>query len=356
MARKRKTLPKGFGEMLTSASFEELIAVFDRCEIDARGGYAKATALGFRDCPDVLVVWLVEQGLDVDSRDARGRTALIERAHCAMPTHVAQIPLLLSLGADIEVVGDLGRTAFEEAVIHLRVDAARVLAEHGASASRDGWTPESLLEAALARVENFTITAAVGIARLLLTLGAPVTDKMRTEVERIGTGFERARSAFAADMLDETLAALDELYSIFGVTPVGGLVTNDGTSPIDVLSDGWQEQHRELWDLLVPVQGTAATEQGEVIRITGKVADEMFRNGGANWNAEFREMVDGAVALLGTRTGLRPQSIVDLRELAPRVRAGQGREAELDRFSELAVEWVLRNREPHSLGNVPYTW
>ena len=179
MARKRKTLPKDFDKMLSSAPLEELIAVFDRCEIDARGGFTKSTALGFRDCPDELIIWLVEQGLDVDSLDARGNTALIERAGSATVKHVSQIPLLLSLGADIEAVTGLGRTPFQHAVIELRADAARVLAEHGAKVSGDRWGPEKLLETALARVENFTIDAGADIARLLLSLGAPITDSMR---------------------------------------------------------------------------------------------------------------------------------------------------------------------------------
>lgn len=355
MARKRKTLPKDFGEMLTSAPLEELIAVFARCELDARGGYTKATALGFRDCPDELIVWLVEQGLDVDTPDSRGETALVERAHSAMRKHVDQIPLLLSLGADIEAVDSRGRTALQSAVIALRTDAAAVLVEHGAAVSREDWTPQRLLEAALARVENTGITAAAGLARLLLDQGAPITDTMRSRVEQIGEGFERARPVFAKDMLASTEAALHELYEIFDVTPVGARVMHDGSSPIHVHAGSWQEQHRELWELLVPSRGSATTEQGEVIRITGKASDEMFRNGGANWSADHRAMVDGAVALLGSRTELPPQSLADLRELTPTVRAGRGTETELARFSELAVDWVRGNPETHQLGDVPYT-
>lgn len=246
MARKRKTLPKEFDAMLVSASLAELIAVFDHCEIDARGGYNKSTALGFRDCPDELIVWLVEQGLDVDARDVRGCTALAERAQSSMQKHVDQIDLLLSLGADIEAPDKSGRTAFVNAVIDLKVSAATLLAERGATVSDDRWNPQSLLEAALARVENSRITDAVGIVRLLIPLGSPISNKMRARVEQISQEFVRARTFFAVDQLDVTQAALDELYTIFDVAPVGRRVMHDGSSDILVDSGTWREGHEAL--------------------------------------------------------------------------------------------------------------
>jgi hypothetical protein len=354
MARKRKTLPKGFGEMLTSAPLEELVAVFDHCEIDARGGYTKSTAIGFRDCPDGLIVWLVEQGLDVDSRDSAGLTALAERAGCAMQKYVDQIPLLLSLGADIEAPDNAGRSPYRNAVVHLKVNAANLLAERGAAISGDGWDSGTLLEAALKQVENNRITEAVGIARLLVGQGAPITEKMRNSLERIGQNFEHYRGVFAADRLEATQSALDELYAIFDVAPVGRRVMHDGTSAIVVDPGSWERQHKALWELLVSGSGPAATEQGEVIRITGKVDDEMFRNGGANWNADFRAMVDKVVILLGTRDELRSDALVEVRALAREVRTGRGAQPEVHRFSELAVEWVVQNPEPHPLGDVSY--
>lgn len=356
MARKRKTLPKEFGAMLTSAPLEELVAVFDHCEIDARGGYTKSTAIGFRDCPDALIAWLVEQGLDVDSRDSAGLTALAERAGCAMQKYVDQIPLLLSLGADIEAPDTAGRSPYRNAVVHLKVSAANMLAERGAAVSGDSWNAGTLLETALQRVENNTITQAIGIARLLIAQGAPITEKMRNSIERIGQNFERYRDVFAADRLDATQSALDELYAIFDVAPVGRRVMHDGTSAIVVEPGSWEQQHKALWKLLVSGSGPAATEQGEVIRITGKVDDEMFRNGGANWNADFRTMVDKVVSLLGTRDELSPDVLVETRAVAREVRTGRGEQPELDRFSELAVEWVVQNPEPHALGDVSYAY
>ena len=51
---KRKTLPEDFESRLEKGTMAELKAVFDICEIDARGGYGKQTALAFDRCPDEL--------------------------------------------------------------------------------------------------------------------------------------------------------------------------------------------------------------------------------------------------------------------------------------------------------------
>jgi len=53
--------------------------------------------------------------------------------------------------------------------------------------------------------------------------------------------------------------------------------------PIVVPGGSRQERHKALWELLVPSSGAGATVQCEAIRVTGRISDEMFRNGGANW-------------------------------------------------------------------------
>ncbi|MGO1544393.1 MAG: hypothetical protein ACTHXA_08640 [Gulosibacter sp.] len=202
MARKRKTLPKNFDELLITAPFEDLVAVFDKCELDARGGYNKATALGFRDCPNELIEWLVAQGLDVDSRDSFGRTGLAERANSDTPKQVQQIPHFLSLGADINAPDNAGDTPFQTAVMNHLAIAALTLLEQGAKTSGEGWDPGTLLEASLARVVNANIVEAAAIARLLTGLGAPTTGESRNRVKQIGENFERYRDVFAEAMLE----------------------------------------------------------------------------------------------------------------------------------------------------------
>jgi hypothetical protein len=51
----------------------------------------------------------------------------------------------------------------------------------------------------------------------------------------------------------------------------------------------WEEQPR-LWKQLVPRSGQADTVQGELIRCTGKLADEAYRNGNVNWESGYEKL------------------------------------------------------------------
>jgi len=83
---KKKTLPKDFEPMLERGSLAELKAVFDVCELDARGGYSKQTALAFDKCPDDLARWLVAQGADLSATDMTAKNAAT--SHIATPVRL----------------------------------------------------------------------------------------------------------------------------------------------------------------------------------------------------------------------------------------------------------------------------
>ncbi len=99
MAKKRKTLPKDFVEILKRGDIQEIINVFDKCEIDAYGGYDKLTAIAFPECPPELDKWLVEKGLDIEAVNDYGYTPLQHRAEYWS----ANIKSLIDLGADINI-------------------------------------------------------------------------------------------------------------------------------------------------------------------------------------------------------------------------------------------------------------
>jgi hypothetical protein len=46
----------------------------------------------------------------------------------------------------------------------------------------------------------------------------------------------------------------------------------------------WKPEYTRLWRELVPKTGTAATVQGEVIRIMGTSTREAYQNGNNNWS------------------------------------------------------------------------
>ncbi|MGC4118135.1 MAG: hypothetical protein QM765_27010 [Myxococcales bacterium] len=127
---------------------------------------------------------------------------------------------------------------------------------------------------------------------------------------------------------------------------------HDGTSPITAKTTRWQDQHAELWDLLVPSSGPAATVQGEVIRITGRISREILDNGAINWDGAFREMARAFLAHVQTGTSLDPSALGVVRSTVDDlVRKADGNTAFL---AEMAVAWVLRNPVPVPLSKPSY--
>jgi hypothetical protein len=113
----------------------------------------------------------------------------------------------------------------------------------------------------------------------------------------------------------------------------------------------WQTQHQELWNLLVPSQGPAATVQGEVIRISGRIAHELEDNGGGNWDADFKRMADAFLEHLQGGKPLSPQELVEAAAIVAAVKRKTGDTA---RMAELAVKWVTQNPDPVKLNPPSY--
>jgi len=104
------------------------------------------------------------------------------------------------------------------------------------------------------------------------------------------------------------------------------------------------------------MQGSAKpltnTVQGEVIRIAGRIADELERNGGINWDDDYRRMARSLLAHVQTGTPLSAAQLADLRDLvASLTRSGDGN---VDRLAQLAVTWVNLNPHPAPLDKPDY--
>lgn len=350
MARKRKTLPKDFEEQLTSGTFEQQKAVFDRCELDATGGLFDTTALGFYDCPDELMRWLVAQGADPNRGDKTyGRTALFRRAQVG---RVEQIPLLLSLGADIEHRSSGGETALMTAASFHKPASVAVLLEAGADPHATDNSGRTALQKAIDTARNANLPGLLGVARLLVAAGAP-TAGYADRITEIGAEFEFHRDGFNPDFVDQVEAALAGLHELFGVAPVAARRLHDGVSPITVPEGSADEQFEALWEALVPSKGASTTVQGEVVRIVGRVSHELMGNGGANWDRDFRAMLVAFRAHLAEGV---PLSNADLAE-ASELTSGpwQSLDApELERLRALALAWVQANPTPIALAAPRY--
>ncbi len=348
MARDKDRLPENFADLLVAGDLAALQAVYDERLLDARGGSARQTALAFEDCPDALARWLVARGADVQATDAYGATPLHTRAR----SRRSGVDVLLELGADVHASAPSVGTPLHAAASVMHVEHAAVLLAHGADVDAtdgEGMTP---LELALRSCENTDLPHMARLARLLLDAGARRTPAMPMYVEEIGRRFEVHRDRVAATLVVPASAALDALYRLFGVTPVARRELHDGSAPIAVTADRWQDQHAELWDLLVPGSGAAATVQGEVVRISGRIAHELEGNGGANWDEDFREMARALAGHVATGTPLPDADLAEVRSLVDAlVRDGSGGSA---RLAELAVAWVLLNPGPLRLAPPTY--
>lgn len=340
MAKKRKMLPKDFKDLLSGGDVAGLKAIFDHCDLDARGGYSKQVALAFDECPDELSRWLVKQGADLSAEDQYGETPLHSRAR----SYRGNIAVLLALGADV----DHGAGSARGTPLHMASGAgiaenARLLLANGASVhavDHHGHTP---LEHALQRCSNATLERVAELSSLLLEAGARKTPRCQELVQKIGVNFEFHRSGFNPESVDAASAALDRLYALFDVPPVPRRAMHDGESAIVATAERWEDRFEELWKLLVPSSGAARTVQGEVIRIAGKIRRELDGNGGVNWNKQFRRMADAWLAHVGS--GM-PLDSGEMSEAASLIADAKDRVGDMTRLCALSERWVGRNPKP----------
>jgi hypothetical protein len=345
---KKKTLPKDFDKLLKAGDVDALKAVFDSVDVDARGGYSKQTALAFDTCPDELARWLVERGADLEAQDTYQNTPLHNRCR----SWRGSIDVLLDLGANIRAVSSNGNTPLHVAAEARRATHAQRLLAAGADVNARNAPQLTPLELALHTASNAQLPELVELAQVLLAAGATRTPTMHDAIKRIGATVEFHRSGFNPDLLPAGSAALDELYAMFDAAPVARRKLHDGTSPIVPTESRWQKAHAELWDLLVPSSGFAATTQGEVIRIAGKLADEIHRNGAANWSDDHGAMARHFHVLVQRGTPLDADTLADLHRLVGSL--ARNAEGNVDRLAELAVAWVRLNPTPIELGPVAY--
>lgn len=366
---KKKLLPKDFEQLLKGSDLAALKAVFDDCQIDARAGYTKKTAPAFNECPDDLARWLVTQGADINAHDSYGDTPL----HARSSHWRGNIAILLELGADIERTNGQLETALHKAAKVGNADNVRLLLDHGARADARNSMGLTPLGAALLNCPNPKIAEIADVAEILLAASEkPVREKPtllsrlfgakkaaddgeatsnKEAVIRIGTSFEFHRQGFNPESVEAVSAGLDKLYRLFDVAPVPRRLLHDGKSAIAAKSPNWQDAHQELWELLVPSSGAASTVQGEVIRISGRIHEELYHIGGANWDSDYRNMVKALVGHLGSANALPPEQLAEASQIAASLAKNASETRDL---CKLAVEWVERNPTPQPLSKPNY--
>jgi len=352
MAKKRVTLPKEFKDLMDEGNIEALKAVYDRCELTAHDGrFSLCTPLHMGGVPDELVIWLIEQGLDINIPDYYGATPLYRQAILGRDT----VKLLLELGADIGKPNTYGETPLHVAAEFFHPKTVKLLIDKGADVNAKNDMGRTPLASVLMVCRGIYIAQTAEIATMLLDAGSKKTPAMKEKVENIGKDFEFHREGINPDYLEAADQGLEKLYALFDVKPVAKRITHDGSAPILVKEGIWEEQYEELWSFLIPSSGAAKTVQGEVIRIPGRVRDELDRNGGVNWDRDYRKMLQALPQYLSLGSSLSEQELAETKELIAQVHGKDfDDEHRLDRLCQLALSWIKQNPEPISLEKTSY--
>ncbi len=287
MAKKKITLPKDFTALCEAGDLEALKAVFKTTEINAyERDWLKKPALSFYGIPLALMQWLIDEGADINVKDYYERTPLHYHGEVG---HTEQVALLLQRGANPNVSDTYGNTPLHFSAKHPEI--LRLLLAAGADLHAKEERGLNALERALSRASNIDLPMLVEDVAFLLQAGLKPTKKAKEEVSRISKDFEFVRERFNPEFLEETEAAVMRLCELLGVTPTAPRVMHAEGEPIVLSGDTWQAQFESAWQLLVPGSGAAKTLQGEVVRIAGRINDELLRNGMGNWYKEYRKML-----------------------------------------------------------------
>lgn len=345
MTRKRKTLPKEIDELLETGDIETLKQVFSRCEPNALR-YSKygSNIFSRTPLPREFAIWAKEQGADVNFKDYNGNTPI----YYQITRYRGDEQLLIDLGADIHVTSYDGDTLLHKAAMFGRPQTVKTLLAAGldiyinakASSFNSYSTP---LEAALIHFHRSPYSISLEVCQILLEHGAEITENARKQVRKIGENFERIKHGITEqDFLISQTESLSRLYEIFDVEPAKEIIIHDGISPIIIEETTFASRFNKLWDYLVPPSGQAKTAQGEALRIAGRIEDELSRNGGANWDNDYRNMLKIFPNYLILGNPLSEQDITEAKHLSIFLRSGnctrEGR-----RLCELAVKWILQN-------------
>lgn len=346
-------LPDDLPDLLRRGKIDEAKAVISRREVGARlDDWTKPTALHLPDCPDEIVRWLVERGEDINAEDYYGLRPL----HMLRNDDDApRARLLLDLGAQVDARDGKGRTplmvaagAVSEALVDTYIAAGARPDATSINAGREF----SAITHALSDARSYEAPRMLRIVERLLSLGARPTGQEPRFLTMMGqnahTMLAHARRDGREDTadLEDQISVLNRLCEILKAQPVAPVVLHDGTSPIDVPEGPSGRAFGALWDALVPPAGQADTAQGEAIRITGRIGDELLRNGGINWDDAYTTMADGLGELLASGTPLPPPDLARAREALAILRTGAMDELAITMMTELAVDWVRLNPQP----------
>ena len=358
MAKKSKIyrLPENFHEIMKRGNFEEIKEVF--ADKEYLNGLLKnedglsCPFFSYSPCTEIYK-WFVEQGFNIHfDKDFRNQP-IHWHAHC----YENNIEGIILAGGNIKAStgGISGYTPLLEAAKAIQPSSLKILLKYGANVHAKNWDKMGALELILRMWKGNSSGAvrAVECMELLINAGVVVEDRLKDEVIAICKDYEKRKDGMDKDTMEVCETAMTRMCELFDVErPVPNI--HDGTALIAVMSEGWSNQHEELWDMLVPGVGKCTTVQGEVIRIGGRIYDEIFRNAGGNWDREYRKMLN---ALKKYYAMGKVHDEEEHREALALIKSiGRDSDGEdILRLCEINVHWVIANPRPIMLGEVNYT-
>jgi hypothetical protein len=260
--------------------------------------------------------WLVTRGQRIDEKTARG-TALHVAARAG---NVATVKWLLANGAAVDIRA------------------------HG----------ETPLESALLESSNIDLERVVPVVRALLSNGAKVTPAARRAAKRIYEEMDYYRDEMTPAFRRRCEADAKTICKAIGVTPPDPRRQHDGKSAILVAKGSLAKRFSALWTYLVPARGPAVTMQGEVVRIAGRINDELARNGGVNWDADYRLMARAFADHVAKDRSLSAREIAAVEGYVHAVSKKRPDEDDARLLCDAAVAWVIANPIPKKRGRVRY--
>ena len=301
MPKKKTTLPKNFRELCQAGDFAALQAIYADTDLNAtERSVGKMHPLAMRDTPPAFMQWLLDHGADANFRRTKDDSPPL--FHQVTAGNTEQAAVLLQNGANVNYTNEYGNS-----ILHFAETPAliKLLLAHGANPAaknKRGQTPfDSLLDhAPLAD----TIANTIACAQIYIQAGMEITEQQREQAAWLRDHYDEHMARFKVPHSPEGYAALRRLCEMFGVAPepVREEPQPAPTAPIVLAGDTLWDQYTNGWDALVPPSGRAATVQGEIIRIAGRIRDELLRNAMGNWGREYRKMINAfpKYAKLGT--------------------------------------------------------
>lgn len=351
MAKKKNHLPGNFSRIMERGDFEEIKAVFhDKEMVKDLIETEESPFFYYSPCTEIYK-WFVEQGFDIH----------LEK-WCGQPIHYHAQAAKNNIEGIILAGGDIEQTSKGDTPLLWAAEAPNpsslsVLIRYGANVhAKTGnivFRNVGALELIFKRWKRNNAVRAVECMELLVNAGITMEDWMRDEVIDLCKDYERSKDSTYTNDLQPYEEAMTRMCKLFDVErPIPNI--HDGTALITVTATDWRDQHEELWNMLVPGVGKCKTVQGEVIRIGGRINDEIFSNGGRNWDREYRKMLNALKKYYVM--GEVPDEEEHQEALALIKSIGRNSDGEdVLRLCKINVHWVLANPKPIMLGDVNYS-